>query len=92
MAKKSSPEPSAWHYESAIAEVEHIIAQVERGQLDLANVIEQFVTATQILKQCEAFLQEKQAQVSILVETLQEDPLGPDPALSSEPQEEDDEF
>ncbi len=68
-----------------------MIAQVESGQLDLADVIEQFVTATQTLKQCEAFLQEKQAQVSILVETLQADPFGPDPGLISENQE-DDEF
>ena len=92
MAKaKSSPEPPAWHYESAIAEVEHIIAQVESGQLDLADVIEQFVTATQTLKQCEAFLQQKQAQVSILVETLQEDPFDPEPGLIANNQE-DDEF
>ncbi|NJL99736.1 MAG: exodeoxyribonuclease VII small subunit [Leptolyngbyaceae cyanobacterium RM2_2_4] len=73
----TSPPQDPWHYEAAIAEVERIIAAVESGQLDLGDVIDHFVAATQTLKRCEAFLHDKQAQVGILVQTLQENTLTP---------------
>ena len=73
----TSPPKDPWHYEAAIAEVERIITAVESGQLDLGDVIDHFVAATQTLKQCEAFLQDKQAQVGILVQTLQDNTLTP---------------
>ncbi|MEO0532797.1 MAG: exodeoxyribonuclease VII small subunit [Cyanobacteria bacterium P01_A01_bin.123] len=59
-----------WSYETAIAEVETIISRLEAGELPLAKIFEQFQTAVEALAQCETFLQEKQAQVDLLVQTL----------------------
>ncbi|MEO0488211.1 MAG: exodeoxyribonuclease VII small subunit [Cyanobacteria bacterium J06635_15] len=59
-----------WSYETAIAEVETIINRLEAGELPLAKIFEQFQTAVEALAQCETFLQEKQAQVDLLVQTL----------------------
>ena len=61
-----------WHYETAVAEVESIVSQIESGELELEDVFEQFTQAVTYLKQCEAFLTERQAQVDLLVETLED--------------------
>ncbi|MBF2067823.1 MAG: exodeoxyribonuclease VII small subunit [Calothrix sp. C42_A2020_038] len=62
-----------WSYEAKVAEIDSIIARIETGQLDLAEVFEQFATAVQYLKECDSFLQTKQQQVDILIETLQDE-------------------
>ncbi len=59
-----------WSYEAAIAEVETIIQQIESGELDLSEVIEQFQTAAHTLKQCDAYLTQKQNQVELIIEEL----------------------
>jgi exodeoxyribonuclease VII small subunit len=63
-----------WRYETAVAEVESIISQIESGELELEDVFEQFTQAVTYLKQCETFLTERQAQVDLLVETLEDSP------------------
>jgi exodeoxyribonuclease VII small subunit len=68
MPKKPTADP--WNYETAVATVEAIIADLESGQLPLAAVLTQFEQAVQALNQCETYLQEKQQQVELLIETL----------------------
>ncbi len=67
-------DPSPWHYESALVEVQTIIEQIESGELNLADIVDQFEAATKILKDCEIFLKAKQAQVDLIIEHLQDDP------------------
>lgn len=62
-----------WNYEAKVAEVERIIARIEAGDLQLQEVFDQFATAVKHLRECESFLQERQQQVDLLIETLQDD-------------------
>lgn len=64
------PPLEGWRYETAVAEVESIIRQIESGELELEAVFEQFAQAVEALQQCEAFLSERQAQMDVLIETL----------------------
>lgn len=59
-----------WNYEETVAKVEEILAQIEAGELELADVFEQFSEAVEYLRQCESFLVERQKQVDLLIETL----------------------
>jgi exodeoxyribonuclease VII small subunit len=68
MPKKAAAE--TWSYETTVATVEGIIADLESGSLPLAAVLTQFEQAVQALTQCETYLQEKQQQVDVLIETL----------------------
>ncbi|AFY46175.1 exonuclease VII small subunit [Nostoc sp. PCC 7524] len=61
------------NYEDKIAEIEKIIAQIESGNLELESVFDQFATAVEYLRQCETFLQQRQQQVDLLIETLSDD-------------------
>ncbi len=72
MPKKNTPPPPAdnWSYEATVTTVEAIIADLESGNLPLAAVLTQFEQAVQALQQCETYLQEKQQQVDLLIETL----------------------
>lgn len=65
--------PETWNYEATVAQVETIIQQIEAGELELAEVFEQFAAAVKSLRQCEAFLQERQQQMDLLIETLEEE-------------------
>lgn len=63
--------PQTWNYEATVAQVETIIKQIEVGELELAEVFEQFSAAINYLRQCEAFLNQKQQQMDLLIETLE---------------------
>lgn len=65
--------PKNWNYEATVAEVEVIIGQIEAGELSLAEVFEQYTAAVKYLNQCEFFLQERQQQMDLLIETLTTD-------------------
>ncbi|MBE9112405.1 exodeoxyribonuclease VII small subunit [Nodosilinea sp. LEGE 07298] len=69
MPKKATP-AETWSYETTVTTVEGIIADLESGSLPLATVLSQFEQAVQALQQCETYLQEKQQQVDLLIETL----------------------
>jgi len=71
MSRRKREDP--WRYEAAIAEVESLIAQIESGELDLAEVVERFQQAAQTLKRCADFLDQKRQQVEILIEELDQD-------------------
>lgn len=62
--------PENWNYEASVAEVEATIAEIEAGDLALEEVFEQFQSAVGKLKQCETFLTQRQTQVDLLIETL----------------------
>jgi exodeoxyribonuclease VII small subunit len=68
---QASPEfQPDWSYESTVTEIEEMIAEIESGQLDLADVFDQFATAAQMLQQCELFLTQRQQQMELLIEQL----------------------
>ena len=69
-AKKSADN---WDYEAAVEQVEAIITDLETGDLPLANIFEQFEKAATELKKCDTFLQAKQQQAQLLIETLMPD-------------------
>lgn len=71
-SKTSSPS-ATWKYEAAVAEVESIISRIETGELELEEVFEQFTQAVEYLQQCENFLQQRQQQVNLLIETLNDE-------------------
>jgi exodeoxyribonuclease VII small subunit len=62
--------PPDWNYEATVAKVEAIISRIETGELELADVFDQFATAVEHLRQCEAFLIHHQQQMDLLVETI----------------------
>ncbi|MBD1881618.1 MULTISPECIES: exodeoxyribonuclease VII small subunit [unclassified Coleofasciculus] len=66
--------PKDWNYEATVAKVEGIIRQIEAGKLELADVFEEFTAAVEYLRQCEIFLQERQQQMNLLIETLADEP------------------
>ncbi|AFY64583.1 exodeoxyribonuclease VII small subunit [Geitlerinema sp. PCC 7407] len=72
-----TPPPAAlapdWNYERTVAEIETIVAQIEAGELELADVFSQFSTAVEYLRQCEHFLEHKQQQMDLLLEVLSDD-------------------
>lgn len=65
--------PNDWTYEAAVEAVETTVARLEQGDLPLHEVFEQFEQAVQELRRCEGFLQEKQQQVDLLIETLDQE-------------------
>jgi exodeoxyribonuclease VII small subunit len=65
--------PSDWSYETSVAYVEEIITQIEDGEMDLADVFEQFASAVKHLRQCETFLQQQKQRMDVLIETLTDD-------------------
>ena len=74
-SKRSSNSPAeAWNYEATVQQVEQIIAQIEAGELQLAEVFDQFSAAVDYLRQCEVFLSQRQKQVELLIETLTDEP------------------
>ena len=68
------PLEEGWNYEAAVAKVETIVARIEAGELELEEVFDQFAAAVEHLRQCETFLQKRQRQVDLLVETLTDEP------------------
>lgn len=63
------PSPS-WSYEETVQQVEAIMARIESGELELADVFDQFTAAVSYLRQCERFLSQRQQQMDLLIETL----------------------
>jgi exodeoxyribonuclease VII small subunit len=63
--------PESWNYEATVVQVETIIEQIEAGELELAEVFDQFAAAVKHLRQCEAFLTQRQQQMELLIETLE---------------------
>ncbi|MEH1888385.1 MAG: exodeoxyribonuclease VII small subunit [Nostoc sp.] len=71
--KSASNFEEGWNYEAKVIEIEGIIAGIEAGELQLEEVFEQFAKAVEYLRQCESFLQQRQQQVDLLIETLSDE-------------------
>ena len=71
--KSASNSEEGWNYEAKVAEIEGIITRIEAGELELEAVFDQFATAVEYLRQCEGFLQQRQQQVDLLIETLNQE-------------------
>ncbi|MEH2376851.1 exodeoxyribonuclease VII small subunit [Nostoc sp.] len=71
--KSASNSEEGWNYEAKVIEIEGIIAGIEAGELELEEVFEQFAKAVEYLRQCESFLQQRQQQVDLLIETLSDE-------------------
>jgi exodeoxyribonuclease VII small subunit len=71
--KSASSSEEGWNYEAKVAEIEGIITRIEAGELELEAVFDQFATAVEYLRQCETFLQQRQQQVDLLIETLSDE-------------------
>ncbi|AKG20114.1 exodeoxyribonuclease VII small subunit [Calothrix sp. 336/3] len=69
---KSNPSKD-WSYEEKVGEIEKIISRIETGELDLQQVFTEFATAVDFLHECEQFLLQKQQQVDLLIEKLEDD-------------------
>jgi exodeoxyribonuclease VII small subunit len=69
--EKKVKNEESWSYEEKVKEVESIISQIESGELSLQDVFDKFAFAVESLKKCESFLQERQQQVDLLIETLE---------------------
>ena len=69
----STNEIDGGNYEAKVAEIETIITRIEAGELQLEEVFEQFAAAVEYLRQCETFLQQRQKQVNLLIETLNDE-------------------
>lgn len=61
---------SSWSYEETVRQVEAIMVRIESGELELADVFDQFAVAVSSLRQCERFLDQHQQQMDLLIETL----------------------
>ncbi|MEH2010906.1 exodeoxyribonuclease VII small subunit [Nostoc sp.] len=71
--KGASNSEEGWNYEAKVIEIEGIIAGIEAGELELEEVFDQFAKAVEYLRQCESFLQQRQQQVDLLIETLSDE-------------------
>ena len=62
----SSSEPL--HYESAMAELESIVSQLESGQLQLEQSLAAYQRGAELLKQCQQSLADAEQKISILTD------------------------
>jgi len=68
---KPSPDlPPPWSYETTVSEVEAIISSIETGDLELAEVFNQFAIAVEHLRSCETFLNQQKQRMDLLIEIL----------------------
>jgi exodeoxyribonuclease VII small subunit len=61
-----------WNYEATVDRVEEILAEIEGGDLELAEVFSQFEIAVASLQQCEQFLAKHRERVELLLENLED--------------------
>lgn len=65
MSKSSKPEQTQT-FESAVAELERIVTSMEAGQMSLEESLASYKRGAELLKFCQAALQEAQQQVKLL--------------------------
>lgn len=67
MSKSSRPQHTQ-SFESALAELEKIVSNMEAGQLSLEQSLASYKRGAELLKFCQAALQDAQQQVKVLEE------------------------
>lgn len=65
MSKSSKPEHPQT-FESAVAELERIVSSMEAGQMSLEESLASYKRGAELLKFCQATLQQAQQQVKVL--------------------------
>lgn len=65
MSKPAKPQHTQT-FESAVAELESIVTSMESGQLSLEEALASYRRGAELLKFCQATLQEAQQQVKLL--------------------------
>lgn len=71
---RAAPFQSDWNYEQTVKKIEATIAQIESGELELTEVLDQFALAVKKLRECEIFLNQHQERMDLLIETLSDEP------------------
>jgi exodeoxyribonuclease VII small subunit len=79
-AADPGPEVVRMSFEQALAELEKIVQDLERGQLDLEAAIQAYERGTALKEHCERKLKEAKLRVDRIT-------LGPDGSARSEPME-----
>jgi exodeoxyribonuclease VII small subunit len=70
MAKSSNQQPT---FESALAELEKIVQDMEAGELQLEQSLSAYKRGAELLKFCQAALQDAQQQVKVLEDGVLKD-------------------
>ncbi len=65
MAKRSNKTPD---FETALAELERLVEQMEQGDLSLDESLKQFERGVQLTRACQAALKNAEQKVQILLE------------------------
>ncbi len=63
--------------ESSLAEITHLIEQMEQGELSLEQSLTHFERGVKLIKHCQKILQEAEQKVQILMQNNGEDELNP---------------
>ncbi|MGB9150057.1 MAG: exodeoxyribonuclease VII small subunit [Burkholderiales bacterium] len=63
---KSGPQSDALSYESALAELESIVARMEAGQLPLEDSLAAYQRGAELLKFCQSKLADAQQKIRLL--------------------------
>jgi len=79
-SREAAPDVQAMSFEQALAELEKIVQDLERGQLDLEAAIQAYERGTALKGHCQRKLQEAQLRVEKIT-------LGPDGSPRTEPME-----
>jgi len=61
-------------FEESIAELEHIVAQLERGELSLEIALKQFECGVQLARQCEKVLTNAEQKIETLSQQASSNP------------------
>ncbi|HIK11935.1 MAG TPA: exodeoxyribonuclease VII small subunit [Oscillatoriaceae cyanobacterium M33_DOE_052] len=70
MSKSRQTPPNQWNYEETIAQVESLVAEIETGDIELEALFDKFTLAVESLRQCETFLDQRQKQMQLQIEIL----------------------
>jgi exodeoxyribonuclease VII small subunit len=68
MSKKTAPKKSAVDFEAALAELEALVARMERGETSLEESLKDFERGIELTRSCQAALAEAEQKVQILLD------------------------
>jgi exodeoxyribonuclease VII small subunit len=72
MSRSAKPQPPA-SFEAALSELEKIVAAMEAGQMPLEQSLAAYRRGAELLKFCQAALQDAQQQVKVLEDGILRD-------------------
>ncbi len=84
---KEKAAPDQLSFEQALGELEAIVAAMERGEVPLAESLEQYERGVQMIKRCRSLLAQAEKKVELLSENEKGEPAT-EPLVEPEQQEE----